>query len=231
MTVFRPPRRRARAASVPRSRPAVRRSSSSVPLALLALISLVQLPKEVGVDTWLALVTGRLITDSRDPASRDADRRSPRASRGSISSGSRSSLSYGIDRLGGLGLLGLVNCALLVGSVAVAVRTARASGAPFRAVLITLPVCVAMVMPSREVRTQAFAVPLFALLVGLLAADSRAAVPTRLLEPAAAGALGQPARHGDDGCRAGRAARPDHRVAAPRRAAPQRPAHGPRPPR
>ena len=36
-----------------------------------------------------------------------------------------------------------------------------------------MPVCLTVMMPSREIRTQAFAVPLFALLIYLLARDSR----------------------------------------------------------
>lgn len=146
----------------------------SVPLALLALISLVQLPKEVGVDSWLELVTGRLVAQHGIPRHETLT-----AMTHGLAWVDQQWLSqllgYGIDRLGGLGLLGLVNCALIVGAMAICVRTARASGAPFRAVLIILPICVAMLMPSREVRTQAFAVPLFAMLVALLAADSRAA--------------------------------------------------------
>jgi hypothetical protein len=146
------------------------------PIALLAILALVQLPREVNVDSWLELVTGRLIWQSGLPHYETLT---------AISHGSAwidqqwlAQLSaYAIYRAGGLGLLGLINAALLVSGITGAVVATRRLGAPFRSTLIVLPVCLTLMMPSRELRTQAFAVPLFMLVAYLLARDSR--VPSR----------------------------------------------------
>ena len=145
----------------------------TVPVAMLALFAVVQLPREFGVDSWLALASGRLVWQSGIPHHETLTVMSQ-----GIAWIDQQWLaqvaSYALDRLGGLGLLGTVNCLLITSGVAIATASARRRGASFLAVLIMAPICVVMVLPSREIRTQAFAVPLFALLVGLLARDSRA---------------------------------------------------------
>jgi hypothetical protein len=50
---------------------------------------------------------------------------------------------------------------------------ARRFGAPFLSTVVALPLCLVMITPAREVRTQTFVIPLFAALVYLLARDSR----------------------------------------------------------
>lgn len=148
----------------------------SVPVALLALFSMAQLPREFGVDSWLALVAGRLISQHGIPHHETLTVMSHGLAW--IDQQWLAQLaSYALERFGGLGLLGAVNCLLITSGVAVVIAAARRRGASFRTTLIMAPVCVVMVLPSREIRTQAFAVPLFALLVGLLAHDSR--VPSR----------------------------------------------------
>ena len=144
----------------------------AVPIGLLLIVTFVQLPREVNVDSWLELVTGRLVWNSGIPAHETLT---------VFSHGMAwvdqqwlsQAVAYGIYRVGGLGLLGVMNGALLVSGVAVTTVAARRLGAPFRSVLVVLPVGIALMMPSRELRTQAFAVPLFALLVLLLSRDSR----------------------------------------------------------
>lgn len=145
----------------------------AVPVALLAIIALVQLPREVNVDTWLELVTGRLVWQTGIPQHETLTA----LSHGIVWIDQQwlSQLAaYGLYRLGGLGLLGLVNGLMLTSGVAFAVAGARRLGAPLRSTLLILPVCLTLVMPSREVRTQALIVPLFMLVIWLLARDSRA---------------------------------------------------------
>lgn len=144
----------------------------AVPVALLALFSITQLPREFDVDSWLALVSGRLVWQHGIPHHETLTV----MSHGLVWIDQQwlaQLASYALQRLGGLGLLGTVNCLLITSAVGIAIASARRRGASFRATLIMAPICVVMVLPSREIRTQAFAVPLFALLVGLLARDSR----------------------------------------------------------
>jgi hypothetical protein len=144
----------------------------AVPVALLALFSIAQLPREFGVDSWLALVSGRLVSQQGIPHHETLTV----MSHGLVWIDQQwlaQLASYVLQRLGGLGLLGTVNCLLITSGVAISTASARRRGASFRTTLIMAPLCVVMVLPSREIRTQAFAVPLFALLISLLARDSR----------------------------------------------------------
>jgi hypothetical protein len=80
---------------------------------------------------------------------------------------------YGLYRVGGLGLLGVANVALIVSGVAGAVWGARRLAGNYKSVLVVFLLAMFLVIPAREVRTQAFAIPLFVATVYLLAADSR----------------------------------------------------------
>ncbi len=110
----------------------------AAPIAILAAVLLVQLPHAFSVDSWLALVTGRLVWESGLPHHETLT---------VIAHGANwidqqwlsQLVSYGLYRLGGLGLLGLVNVALLAGSVAFATFTTRRRGAPFLSTLVALP--------------------------------------------------------------------------------------------
>lgn len=141
-------------------------------IAGLGIILLSGVAEDFNVDSWLALVTGRLVWEHGIPHHEVLT---------AVSLGHRwldqqwlSQLAYYVAyRLGGLGLLGLCNVGVLVGAVATAIVAARRLGAPFRSVLLVVPVCLATISPSREVRTQELALPLFAAVVWLLAADSR----------------------------------------------------------
>jgi hypothetical protein len=144
----------------------------AAPLALLAAVLLIELPGAFSVDSWLELVTGRLIWASGVPHHETLTvlaHGAPWIDQQWLSQ----LASYGLYALGGLGLLGLVNVALLTGGVAFATFAGRRFGAPFVSMMIALPLGLIMITPAREVRTQTFVVPLFALLVYLLARDSR----------------------------------------------------------
>jgi hypothetical protein len=143
-------------------------------VAVIALAAglLLYLPSAFGVDSWLALLAGREIWQHGLPQQETLT---------IFAHGVRwvdqqwlAELStYALDRAGGLALVGLVNVALIAGAVAIALATARSLGAQSRSVLICMPACVWLLLPAREVRTQEFALPLFALVVHLLATDSR----------------------------------------------------------
>jgi hypothetical protein len=142
------------------------------PLAMLAALLLIELPGAFGVDSWLELVSGRLIWASGMPHHDTLTVVAQGASW--IDQQWLSQLaSYGLYAVGGLGLLGLVNVALLAGGVSFATLASRRLGAPFVSTVVVLPLCLVMFAPAREVRTQTLVVPLFAALVYLLARDSR----------------------------------------------------------
>jgi len=145
----------------------------AVVLMALAAALLAFLPTAFNVDSWLALVTGREVWQNGLPHHEVLTA----MSRGTVWIDQQwlSQLTiYGIYLIGGLGLVGLANTALLVLGVAGAILGARKLGASPRAVLLVLPFCVGLIVYSHEVRTQEFAMPLFAATAYLLAGDSRA---------------------------------------------------------
>lgn len=150
---------------------------SSDALLVAAVLSLgagllAYLPYAFGLDTWLGLAAGREIWQTGIPHHETLTVIAHGA--GWVDQQWLAQLvSYAVYRVGGLGLLGAVNVALMVAGIAVAVRAARKLGASSRTVLLALPLCVWMIIPAREVRTQAFVIPLFVVAVYLLATDSR----------------------------------------------------------
>jgi hypothetical protein len=141
-------------------------------VAALAVVFLGQLPRAFGVDSWLALAAGREVWQGGIPHHESLTVLSLGASW--IDQQWLSQLvTYAEYELGGLGLVGLVNVALIVAGLAGSLIAARRLGARPRTVLLLLPVCAWLVLPAGEVRTQAFALPLFVATVYILAADSR----------------------------------------------------------
>ena len=143
-----------------------------VAVITLATVLLTALPVSFSVDSWLALVTGREVWQSGLPHYETLT---------AIAHGTRwvdqqwlsQLLSYGIYRLGGLGLLGVVNVAMMAAGVGGAIAYARRRGARASIVLGTLGLCLWQIVPFREVRTQAFAIPLIVAIVVLLTSDTR----------------------------------------------------------
>ena len=144
-----------------------------VSLTVVVAILLAFLPRAFSVDSWLALVTGREVWQSGLPHHETLT---------ALAHGARwidqqwlsQLISYGVYLVGGLALFGVVNVVLLAASMVGAVIGARRLGASARAVMLVLPFCAALIVYSREVRTQELVLPLFVATCYLLAADSRA---------------------------------------------------------
>jgi hypothetical protein len=149
-----------------------RDSLIAVAVAVVAALFLANVHRAFNVDTWLALANGREIWQYGLP---HHDTLTLMSHGGTwIDQQWLAHLAmYGTYELSGLGLLGALNCMLMAGGLAGAVLAARKLGAGIRAVLALLPVCTWLMATSTEVRTQAFAYPLFAATVYLLATDSR----------------------------------------------------------
>jgi hypothetical protein len=171
------PRDAARRRAISRGLPAVfskRGIDVLIGVVILALATalLASLAGAFDVDSWLALVAGRDLWQNGLPHHETLTVIAHGAAW--IDQQWLSQLaSYGIYLLGGLGLFGLVSVGLFVSGVAGAAVAARRLGAPARAVLLVLPLSLVMIAPSREVRTQEFAMPLFVAVAYLLARDSR----------------------------------------------------------
>jgi hypothetical protein len=145
----------------------------AVALVGFAVVLIEFLPPSFNVDSWLGLVAGREVWQSGVPHHDVLTAMSHGATWVDQQWLSQLAM-YALYLLGGLGLLGVANVALLVLSVAGAVIGARKLGASPRAVLMILPLCLWLIAPSHEVRTQEFAMPLFVATAYLLASDSRA---------------------------------------------------------
>jgi hypothetical protein len=138
----------------------------------LAVTLLGFLPASFSVDSWLALVVGRDIWHTGLPHHDTLT---------VISHGVRwvdqqwlaQLASYALYRAGGLGLLGVVNVALITIGVGGAVAGARRLGARPWIVMFVLLLALWQIIPFREVRTQAFAFPLITAMLVLLSHDSR----------------------------------------------------------
>jgi hypothetical protein len=171
------PRDAARTSATRRALPAVfsRRGSDvlvAVAVVTLAAVLLANLPSAFDVDSWLALVAGRDLWQNGLPHHETLTVLAHGTAW--IDQQWLSQLgSYGLFRVGGLALLGVANVGLIVLAVTGAIVGARRLGGHPKAVMAVLPLCLFMIVPSRQVRTQEFAMPLFVALVYLLATDSR----------------------------------------------------------
>lgn len=144
-----------------------------VAIGVLAVKLLTGLVADFSVDSWLELVAGRAVWQNGIPHHEALTLIS--LGHTWIDQQWLSQLaSYGLFLVGGLGLLGLVNVALMLTAVGVAALASRRLGAPARSVLLVMAVSVVAIVPSREVRTQTFVLPLFVLVVWLLVSDCRA---------------------------------------------------------
>jgi hypothetical protein len=143
-----------------------------VAVATVAGLFLIQVARAFNVDSWLALVAGRQVWQSGIPHHDTLavmTHGHPWIDQQWLSQ----VVMYALYRVGGLGLLGLVNVTLIVAGLAGSFVAARRLGARPRTISLLVPVCVWLMLPSTEVRTEAFAFPLFVASVYLLACDSR----------------------------------------------------------
>ena len=130
------------------------------------------LPSSFNVDSWLDLTVGRYIWEAGLPHHNVLTvmaHGAPWVDQQWLSQ----LFSYVLDRIGGLGLVGLVDVAAMTVGVAIAIAAARRLGARPLSVIVLLPLCLLQVLPSHEVRTQAYALPLASATILLLALDSR----------------------------------------------------------
>jgi hypothetical protein len=143
-----------------------------VVVAVFAIMLLVDVPKDFQVDSWLSLADGRVVWQSGIPH-HDFMNAFNHGAAWTDEQWLSQLVSYAVYRVGGLGVLGALEVALLIGSIGGSLVAARRRGASFRAVLVTIPLGAALISPSRDIRTQVFAFPLFVALVCLLSADGR----------------------------------------------------------
>jgi hypothetical protein len=151
-----------------------RGSDALLVFAVLAVATLLvaSLRAAFGVDSWLELAVGRLIWQQGLPGHETLT---------VMAHGARwvdqqwlaQLAAYALARVGGLGLVGLVNVAMIVLGIGGAVVGARRLGAKAPSILLVLPLCLWLVIPGQEVRTQAFAIPLLVATAYLLSSDSR----------------------------------------------------------
>ena len=145
-------------------------------LAVVAVALLEMLPRSILQDTWLALVAGREVATGGVPHHEVLT---------AFSAGSpwidqqwlSQLVMYELYRAGGFALLGVLSMALLTSGIAGAVVGARKLGASAGSIIRVLPVVLFNILVATEVRTQAFAYPLFACTLYLLARDSRRPSP------------------------------------------------------
>ena len=148
--------------------------------ALLAVVGLVAvaiallelLPRLVGPDTWLALAAGRQVAQTGIPHHELLTVFAH--GRAWVDEQWLSQLTmYALYRVGGLPLLGAVDIGLIFSGLAGAALAARRLGAATSSLIRVLPLATLCVVPAFELRTEAYALPLFAATVYLLARDSR----------------------------------------------------------
>jgi hypothetical protein len=141
-------------------------------LVAVAIALLELLPRLVGPDTWLALAAGRQVAQAGIPHHELLTVFAH--GRAWVDEQWLSQLTmYALYRLGGLPLLGAVDIGLIFFGLAGAALAARRLGAAARSLIRVLPVATLCVVPAFELRTEAYALPLFVATVYLLAKDSR----------------------------------------------------------
>jgi hypothetical protein len=140
------------------------------------VLLVVRMAATLANDSWLTLLAGREIAEHGLPAtdaltvwSRGADW---------VDQQWLSQLSFhAVFGVGGVRLALIVNVALVVGGLAVALAAARAAGATARSAAAVGAACLFVALPSTALRAQTLAYPLFAALLWLLARDARRPSP------------------------------------------------------
>jgi hypothetical protein len=143
-----------------------------VVVVALGVALLAGLVGDFNVDSWLELVTGRAVWQGGIPHHETLTVMSL-GHTWTDQQWLSQLASYALYRIGGLGLVGLVNVGLIVATVGGTTLAARRLGGSARSMLLLLPVCLLAILPSREVRTQEFVLPLYVLVTWLVVSDCR----------------------------------------------------------
>jgi hypothetical protein len=142
-------------------------------VAIYAAVALVRLPRTLNQDAWLALVSGRLVAHDGLPH-HDTLTVWASGSRWVDQQWLSQLLMYALHTVGGLRLVGLVHVALVVFALVVAVVLARRRAEPLTVLILAMVAIGPITYISGEVRTQAFGVALFAVVLAFLLSDARA---------------------------------------------------------
>jgi hypothetical protein len=141
-------------------------------LGAFAIVLVLSLHKQLVVDGWMALVSGRWIVQHGLP-SRDTLTILAHGHRWIDQQWLAQLALYGLWRLGGIKLALLVHALLVTTGLVGAALIARARGATPRSVTwIAIPVLVAYYPVASVMRPQTFAFPLFTAVLWLLLADA-----------------------------------------------------------
>lgn len=144
-----------------------------IALGAFAVVLVLALRKDLVVDGWLALVSGRWIAQHGLP-SHDALTLWTHGRRWIDQQWLAQLALYGLLRLGGIKLVLLVHALLATSGLAIAALTARKRGATARSVTwVALPAMIAYYFVASVMRPQSFAFPLFAATLWLLLEDAR----------------------------------------------------------
>jgi hypothetical protein len=142
-------------------------------LAAVAVFSLAKLPLHISQDSWLALISGRDIATHGIPQ-HDTLFVVTHGARWLDQQWLAQLAIYGLYKLGGMQLYGLLYVALTISGITICLAASRAFGGSERHMLWVLPLAGALYFAgSLNVRTQGFALPLFAIVLWLLAREAR----------------------------------------------------------
>jgi hypothetical protein len=141
-------------------------------LGAFAIVLLVALRKDLVVDGWMALVSGRWIAQHGLP-SHDALTLWTHGHRWTDQQWLAQLALYGLWRLGGIKLALLVHALLVTSGLAIAAMVARKRGASALSVTyVAIPVLIAYYPVASVLRPQSFAFPLFATTLWLVLSDA-----------------------------------------------------------
>lgn len=142
-------------------------------LAAAGVVFVIQAPRQFNQDGWLGLVAGREVAERGMPS---------RETLTIWANGTQwvdqqwlSQLGfYGLREVGGMALLVIVHTVLAVGSLGLAIAAARDLRASEKHIVWVLPLAgLLFAVVAAEIRTQAFAYPLFVATLWLLVTDAR----------------------------------------------------------
>jgi hypothetical protein len=149
-------------------------------LAAIAVFSMAKLPLHISQDSWLALISGRYIAVHGIPQ-HDTLFVVTHGARWLDQQWLAQLAIYGLYKLGGMQLYGLLYVALAISGLAICLAASRAFGGSERHMLWVLPIAGGLYFAgSFNVRTQGFALPLFAIVLWLLAREARGAHDRRV---------------------------------------------------